>query len=97
MKLPDKLTAMIAQENPAHRNQVSRAARLGYKTGLRDGRKQGFSDEDMRLIRWCVLTVSKGFTAEHDGQVAAAQLLTRIDGQDKRKALAEIARREEGA
>lgn len=35
--------------------------------------------EDLRLIRWCVLTVSKGFTAEHDGQKAACALLAKLD------------------
>lgn len=47
-------------------------------TGLGDT-SEPLAPQDWRLIRWCVLTVSKGFTAEHDGQIAAHELLGRLD------------------
>lgn len=37
------------------------------------------SREDWQLVRWCVLTVSKGFATGREGQLAASGLLSKLD------------------
>lgn len=54
-------------------------AHLEHMRSKKDRAEVTLSKKDLELARWCVLTVSKGFTAEHDGQVAACELLARLD------------------
>jgi len=37
------------------------------------------SAKELKLMRWCVLTVSKGFVAVHEGQAAACELMDKLD------------------
>jgi hypothetical protein len=40
---------------------------------------KALSRKDQSMLRWCALTVSKGFTAEHDGQINAHEVVQRFD------------------
>ena len=89
MRLPPKLASMIAQE--PDRGRAQRLVLTAYKRGLREGSQRDFlTTEDMALMRWCVLTVAKGFVAGHEGSVAANHLLKRLD--DKTEAAKLVAR-----
>jgi uncharacterized protein with PIN domain len=49
-----------------------------------------FLGEHGSFLRWCVLTVSKGFTAADDGQERACEVLAAIDAEAERRARARV-------